>query len=83
VVENLQPFDAILVRAGNVNDKRDDRSIELLRRGYGEQMALDASEDFTLYGHTCADWARRNVAENSPDVRTRVRVPHSRRFDFS
>jgi hypothetical protein len=74
VVENIQPSDAILVLAGDVNDKRYDRGIELLRRGYGEQMFLDASEDFTLYGHTYADWARQFVRENSPDVRGRVRV---------
>jgi DUF218 domain len=74
VVENLQPSDAILVLAGDVNDKRYDRGIEMLRRGYGHEMFLDASEDFTLYGHTFADWARQFVAENSPDVRARVRV---------
>lgn len=51
VVENPQPSNAILVLAGDVNDKRYDRGIELLRHGYGEQMFLDASEDFTLYGH--------------------------------
>jgi DUF218 domain len=74
VVENLQPSDAILVLAGDVNDKRYDRGIELLRRGYGEQMLLDASEDFTVYGHTYADWARQFVAESSADVSARVRV---------
>jgi hypothetical protein len=74
VVENLQPSDAILVLAGDVNDKRYDRGIELLRRGYGGEMFLDASEDFTLYGHTYADWARRFIAENSGDVKDRVRV---------
>src|SRR5215469_6763321 len=74
VIENPQPSDAIVVLAGDVNDKRYDRGIELLRRGYGQQMFLDASEDFILYGHTYADWARQFVAEGSPDVRARVRV---------
>lgn len=74
VVENLEPSEAILVLAGDVNDKRYARGIELLRRGYGREMFLDASEDFTIYGHTYADWARQFVAENSGDVRTRVRV---------
>ena len=74
VVENLRPSDAILVLAGDVNDKRYDRGIGLLRRGYGKQMFLDASEDFTLYGHTYADWARQFVAENAVDIRTRVHV---------
>ena len=74
MVENLQPSDAILVLAGDVNDKRYDRGIELLRLGYGQQMFLDASEDFIFYGHSFADWARQFVAESSPDVRARVRV---------
>jgi len=74
VVENVQPSDAILVLAGDVNDKRYDKGLELLRRDYGREMFLDASEDFTLYGHTYADWARQFVAENSADVRARVRV---------
>lgn len=74
VVENLQRSDAILVLAGDVNDKRYDRGIELLRRGYGQQMFLDASEDFTVYGHSYADWARRFVSENPVDLRTRVQV---------
>jgi hypothetical protein len=74
VVENLQPSDAILVLAGDVNDKRYERGIELLRSGYGEEMFVDASDDFTLYGHTYADWARQFVAENSGDVRPRVHV---------
>ena len=73
-VENLQPSDAILVLAGDVNDKRYDRGIELLRRGYGQQMFLDASEDFILYGHSSADWARQFTAESSPDVSAHVHV---------
>lgn len=74
MVENLQPSDAILVLAGDVNDKRFDRGIELLRSGYGQQMFVDASEDFVFYGHTSADWAQQFIAENSPDIKERVRV---------
>ena len=63
-----------MVLAGDVNDKRYDKGIELLRRGYGQEMFLDASEDFTLYGHTYADWARQFVAENPVNIRARVQV---------
>ena len=74
VVENVQRADAILVLAGDVNDRRYQTGIELLREGYGQQLLVDASEDVTLYGHTYADWARQFVSENPTAVRDRVRV---------
>lgn len=74
VVENPQPSDAILVLAGDVNDARYEKGIELLRRGYGQGMFVDAAEDFTFYGHTYADWARQFIAENPVDIRDRVHV---------
>jgi hypothetical protein len=63
-----------LVLAGDVNDRRYQKGIELLRAAYGQQLLVDASEDVTLYGHTYADWARQFVSENSTEVRDRVRV---------
>jgi hypothetical protein len=74
VVENVRQANAILVLAGDVNDRRYQKGTELLRAGYGGQLLLDASEDFTLYGHTYADWARQFVAENSTKVSDRVQV---------
>ena len=74
VVENVQRADAILVLAGDVNDRRYQKGIELLRQDYGQQLWVDASEDVTLYGHTYADWARRFVSESPTEVRDRVRV---------
>lgn len=74
VVENLQPSDAILVLAGDVNDKRFERGLELLRSGYGEEMFVDAPEDVRLWGHSYADLARQFVADSSVEVRTRVHV---------
>ena len=40
-VENLRQADAIVVLAGDVNDRRYQKGIELLRAGYGHQMFLD------------------------------------------
>jgi len=74
VVENAQRADAILVLAGDVNDRRYQKGIELVRQDYGRQLLVDASEDVTLYGHTYADWARRFVSESATEVRDRVRV---------
>lgn len=73
-VENLRQADAIVVLAGDVNDRRYQKGIELLRAGYGRHMFLDASDDITLYGHTYADWARRFVKENSTNLSDRVQV---------
>lgn len=47
VVENVRQADAILVLAGDVNDRRYQKGIELLRAAYGRQLLLDASEDVT------------------------------------
>src|SRR6266567_3878916 len=74
VVENVRQADAILVLAGDINDRRYQKGIELLRDGYGQEVLLDASEDVMLYGHTYADWARQFVGEDSTDVKKRVRV---------
>jgi DUF218 domain len=74
VVENVHRADAILVLAGDVNDRRYQKGIELLRQDYGQQLLVDASEDVTLYGHTYAEWARRFLLENPAEVRDRVRV---------
>jgi DUF218 domain-containing protein len=74
VVENVRNADAILVLAGDVNDRRYQKGIELLRAAYGRQLLLDASEDVTLYGHSYADWARQFVKEDSTEVRDRVQV---------
>ena len=74
VVVNVHRADAILVLAGDFNDRRYQKGIELLRQDYGQQLLVDASEDVTLYGHTHADWARRFVSESPTEVRDRVRV---------
>ncbi len=73
-VENLQQADAIVVLAGDVNDRRYQKGIELLRAQYGHQMFLDASDDITLYGHTYAERARQFVEENSTGLSDRVQV---------
>jgi DUF218 domain len=74
VVENVQRADAILVLAGDVNDRRYQKGIELLREAYGQQLWLDASDDVSIYGHSYADWARQFVSEGPEVVRDRVRV---------
>ena len=73
-VENLRKADAIVVLAGDVNDRRYQKGIELLRAEYGKKLFLDASEDIILFGHSYADWAGQFIKENSTDIRDRVQV---------
>src|SRR5579864_8984495 len=73
-VENLRKADAIVVLAGDVNDRRYQTGIELLQAGYGQQLFLDASEDVILFGHSYADWAGQFIKENSTEIRDHVHV---------
>ena len=73
-VEDLRHADAIIVLAGDINDRRYQKGIELLRTGYAQEMFLDASEDVTLYGNTYADRARQFVHENPNDLIEHVQV---------
>lgn len=73
-VERLQKADAIVVLAGDVNDRRYQKGMELLRAEYGPRLFLNASEDVILFGHSYADWARQFVKENATDVSERVQV---------
>ena len=55
VVNQPQPSDVILLLAGDVNDTRYWKGIELLRAGYAPQMLVDARTDAIIYGRTPAE----------------------------
>jgi hypothetical protein len=59
VVHRLHKADVILVLAGDTNDVRFWRGIELLRNGYGPQLLVDARKDSKVFGQTDLDRARR------------------------
>jgi len=74
VVNQPEKSDAIVVLAGDSNDVRYRRGMQLLRQGYAQNLLLDASEDFTHYGETVAQAAARFVATSAGDMAGRAHV---------
>src|ERR1051326_4289042 len=64
VVEHLHPADVIVVLAGDNNDVRYSRALELVRQGYTTKALLDESEDNRWFGHTAADLTRQFIAQD-------------------
>ena len=54
VVDQPIHTDVIVVLAGDRNDRRFFRGLELLRQGYATHMLVDANSDMILYGRTPA-----------------------------
>lgn len=74
VVNDPEKSDALVVLAGDSNDVRYWRGMELLRQGYGRHMFLDASQDLTKYGETWAERAHEFVDKTAGDMKGRVTV---------
>lgn len=68
--------DAIVVLAGDSQDQRYRRGMELLRAGYGSHLFLDASSDSNFFGHTPAEYAEAFVRQDAGDMSSRVSVCH-------
>ena len=73
VVDHPEKSDAIIVLAGDRNDTRYWRGIDLLRAGYGRQMILDASTE-RVYGRTYAEYAADFVARTSGELAPQISV---------
>ena len=54
VVDQPAHVDVIVVLAGDRNDRRFSRGIELLHEGYAPRMLVDANSDMILFGRTPA-----------------------------
>ena len=70
-VDSPEKSDAIVTLAGDHNDVRYWRALELLRAGYGRQMILDAGAQ-RMFGRTlaehAADFAARTAGEQAPNI---------------
>ena len=66
-VDHPERSDAILVLAGDRNDVRYWRGLELLRAGYGHQMILDEGAE-RMFGRTYAEHAA-EFAAHGPECR--------------
>lgn len=70
-VDSPEKSDAIVVLAGDRNDVRYWRGLELLRAGYGHQMILDEGAE-RMFGRTYAehavDYAAQTAGEQAPNI---------------
>ena len=70
-VDHPEKSDATLVLAGDRNDVRYWRGLELLRAGYGRQMILDEGAE-RMFGRTyaehAAEFAARTAGEQAPNI---------------
>jgi uncharacterized SAM-binding protein YcdF (DUF218 family) len=73
VVNRPDKSSIIVVLAGDHNDLRYWRGLELLREGYGQQMIVDATDD-RVYGRSLAEHAASFVAQSAGEESPKVRI---------
>jgi uncharacterized SAM-binding protein YcdF (DUF218 family) len=74
VLNAPEKSDVIVVLAGDHNDERFWRGMQLLRAGYAQQLFLDARADTLQYGHSPAEYAAAFIQQAGGDMRNRVHV---------
>lgn len=73
VVDHPERSDMIVVLAGDHNDLRYWRGLELLREGYGQQMFVDASAD-RIYGRSYAEYAADFVVRSAAEESSKIHI---------
>jgi uncharacterized SAM-binding protein YcdF (DUF218 family) len=73
VVNQPERSDVIVVLAGDHNDHRYWRGLELLREGYAQNMVVDATTDL-MYGHTHAQYASDFAAQSAGGNRAQISI---------
>jgi hypothetical protein len=66
--------DVIVVLAGDSQNERYLRGMELLRAGYGRHLFLDASSDSRYFGHTPAEYAEAFLQQDARELAGQVSV---------
>jgi len=74
VNDHPEKSDVIVVLAGDSQDQRYRRGMELLRAGYGTRLFLDASSDSSYFGHTPAEYAENFLRQDAGDMASKVSV---------
>jgi len=74
VRDHPEKSDVIVVLAGDSQDERYRRGMELLRAGYGRHLFLDASSDSRYFGHTPAEYAEAFIKQDAKEMATQVSV---------
>ncbi|HKV91097.1 MAG TPA: YdcF family protein [Candidatus Angelobacter sp.] len=66
--------DVIVVLAGDSQDQRYRRGMELLRAGYGGHLFLDAASDSSYFGHSPAEYAEAFLRQDAGNMSAKVNV---------
>jgi len=74
VSDHPERSDVIVVLAGDSQDARYRRGMELLRAGYGKHLFLDASSDSSYFGHTPAEYAEAFLKQDAKAMAAQVSV---------
>ncbi len=74
VSDRPEKSDVIVVLAGDSQDHRYRRGMELLRAGYGRHLFLDASSDSNYFGHTPAELADAFMKQDAKELAAQVSV---------
>lgn len=74
VRDHPEQSDAIVVLAGDSQDARYRRGMELLRAGYAKHLFLDASSDSSYFGHTPAEYAEAFLKQDAKEMAAQVSV---------
>ena len=72
--DHPEKSDVIVVLAGDSQDERYRRGMELLRAGYGRHLFLDASSDSRYFGHTPAEYAVAFLRQDAKEMAAQVSV---------
>ena len=72
--DHPEKSDVIVVLAGDSQDERYRRGMELLRAGYGRHLFLDASSDSRYFGHTPAEYAEAFLRQDAKEMAAQVSV---------
>jgi uncharacterized SAM-binding protein YcdF (DUF218 family) len=74
VRDHPEKSDVIVVLAGDSQDQRYRRGMELLRAGYAGHLFLDAASDSSYFGHSPAEYAENFLKQDAGDMSSRVQV---------
>ncbi|HEU4414882.1 MAG TPA: YdcF family protein [Candidatus Angelobacter sp.] len=74
VRDRPEKSDVIIVLAGDSQDQRYRRGMELLRAGYARHLFLDASSDSNYFGHTPAEYAEAFLRKDAGEMSSAVSV---------
>ncbi len=72
VINQPQRSDVILVLAGDENDQRFWKSVEMLRAGYAPQAVIDARTDIVVFGRSPAQLEAEFIQKTVPDLPIRM-----------